>query len=198
MAGSRVPVGRRVVSVVGGDGPESQAEAAVEATVPAEAMVREAPAGVATPEAVTAHSSRLAGAFTASTIASAASATNINLLACLTLSTAEPFPNAFPCGALLAALDASEGRRRRRKRDTTPDAIGMSLKRSLLDAAIADDPDPDTFEGWLLDRCLDGADAASFGGLQAMARDILTEWRLAAASPASRDWLEAGAPSADR
>ena len=102
------------------------------------------------------------------------------------------------CGALLAALDASEGRRRRRKRDTTPDAIGMSLKRSLLDAAIADDPDPDTFEGWLLDRCLDGADAASFGGLQAMARDILTEWRLTAASPAFRDWLEAGAPSEDR
>ena len=101
------------------------------------------------------------------------------------------------CGALLAALDASEGRRRRRKRDTTPDAIGMSLKR-LLDAAIADDPDPDTFEGWLLDRCLDGADAASFGGLQAMARDILTEWRLAAASPAFRDWLETGAPSEDR
>ena len=102
------------------------------------------------------------------------------------------------CGALLAALDASEGRRRRRKRDTTPDAIGMSLKRSLLDAAIADDPDPDTFEGWLLDRCLDGADAASLGGLQAMARDILTEWRLAAASPAFRHWLEAGAPSEDR
>ena len=31
-----------------------------------------------------------------------------------------------------------------------------------------------------------------------MARDILTEWRLAAASPAFRDWLEAGAPSEDR
>lgn len=102
------------------------------------------------------------------------------------------------CGALLAALDASEGRRRRRKRDTTPDALGMSLKRSLLEAAIADDPDPDTFESWLLDRCLDRADAASFGGLQAMARDILTEWRLAAASPAFRHWLEAGAPSEDR
>jgi hypothetical protein len=31
-----------------------------------------------------------------------------------------------------------------------------------------------------------------------MARDILTEWRLAAASPAFRHWLEAGAPSEDR
>lgn len=102
------------------------------------------------------------------------------------------------CDALLAALDASEGRRRRRKRDTTPDAIGMSLKRSLLDAAIADDPDPDTFEGWLLDRCLKQADAASPGAWRAMARDILAEWRLAAASPTFRDWLEAGAPSQDR
>ena len=102
------------------------------------------------------------------------------------------------CGALLAALDASDGRRRRRKRDTTPDALGMALKRSLLDAAIADDPDPDTFEAWLLDCCLDGADAPSFGALRAMARDILDEWRLAAASPAFRAWLEAGAPSEDR
>jgi hypothetical protein len=34
--------------------------------------------------------------------------------------------------------------------------------------------------------------------LRAMARDILAEWQLAAASPAFRDWLEAGAPSEDR
>ena len=74
----------------------------------------------------------------------------------------------------------------------------MSFKRALLDAAVADDPAPDTFEGWLLARCLDGADLASFGASRAMARDILEEWRLAAASPAFRDWLEAGAPSEDR
>jgi hypothetical protein len=102
------------------------------------------------------------------------------------------------CRALLAALDASEGRRRRRKRDTTPDAIGMALKRSLLDAAAAEDPDPDAFEGWLLDRCFQGPDASAAGARLAMARDILAEWRLAAASPAFRDWLEAGAPSEDR
>src|SRR5207302_36205 len=39
-----------------------------------------------------------------------------------------PFRPALVCGALFTALDASEGRRRRRKRDTTPDAIGMLLK----------------------------------------------------------------------
>jgi len=33
---------------------------------------------------------------------------------------------AVVCGQLLAALAASDGRRRRRKRDTTPDAIGLA------------------------------------------------------------------------
>lgn len=112
--------------------------------------------------------------------------------------TMAPLRPARFCDALLAALDASEGRRRRRKRDTTPDAIGMALKRSLLDAAIADDPDGNAFEGWLLDRCLRGPDETAAGALRAMARDILAEWRLAAGSPAFRDWLEAGAPSEDR
>ena len=109
----------------------------------------------------------------------------------------QPRPGWF-CRALLAALDASEGRRRRRKRDTTPDAIGMALKRELLEAAMADDPDPDDFEACLLDRCLRGADPTARGARSAMARDILAEWRLAAASPAFRDWLDAGAPSEDR
>ena len=54
------------------------------------------------------------------------------------------------CKALLAALDASEGRRRKRKRDQTPDAIGLALKRELLQRAVEDDPDPDAFEEWLL------------------------------------------------
>ncbi|MGZ4633507.1 MAG: hypothetical protein ACXV2G_12675 [Actinomycetes bacterium] len=36
------------------------------------------------------------------------------------------------------------------------------------------------------------------GARTAMARDILTEWRLAATSVAFREWLEAGAPSEDR
>lgn len=74
----------------------------------------------------------------------------------------------------------------------------MSVKRSLLEAAIADDPDPEVFEAWLLDRCLSGGAAASPGALRAMARDVLAEWRLAADSTAFRDWLEAGAPSEDR
>jgi hypothetical protein len=101
------------------------------------------------------------------------------------------------CRGLLAALDASEGRRGRRKRDTTPDAIGISLKRRLLEEAVQADPEPDYFEAWLLERCLSG-ETASTGAMRAMAREVLTEWRLAAASVQFRDWLAAGAPSEDR
>src|SRR5688500_4913591 len=45
------------------------------------------------------------------------------------------------CRGLLAALDASDGRRRARKRDQTPDAIGLAAKRELLERAVRDDPD---------------------------------------------------------
>jgi len=104
---------------------------------------------------------------------------------------------AVVCGALLGALEASEGRRRRRKRDTTPDAIGMSLKRQLLEQAVLSDPEPDCFEAWLLERCL-SSEMASTGAMRAMAQEVLAEWRLTAASVQFRDWLAAGAPSEDR
>ena len=42
------------------------------------------------------------------------------------------------CRGLLAALDVSEGRRKRRARDTAADAIGLGIKRTLLDAAVHD------------------------------------------------------------
>jgi hypothetical protein len=100
------------------------------------------------------------------------------------------------CRRLLSALDASEGRRRRRKRDTTPDAIGMAIKRTLLEETVRDDPDPDAFEGWLLERCLSALSAPS-GSVQAMALDILAEWRLAQRSGVFRGWLEQGARSDD-
>jgi len=102
-------------------------------------------------------------------------------------------PGAF-CRQMLLTLLASEGRRRRRKRDTTPDAIGLSMKRALLERAAREDPAPDDFEGWLLAACLDeGGD----GGLRAMALEILAEWRLCQDEPSFRAWLEQGAPSDD-
>src|SRR6266568_3920941 len=99
------------------------------------------------------------------------------------------------CRELLAALDASEGRRRRRKRDTTPDAIGLTIKRDLLERAVAADPEPDAFEAWLHEQCL--AAGGSEGGVRAMALSIFEEWRLAHDAEAFRDWLARGAPSDD-
>ena len=99
------------------------------------------------------------------------------------------------CRELLAALEASEGRRRRRKRDTTPDAIGLGIKRALLERAIAEDPGPAAFEGWLLEHCLCAGSEA--GATRAMALEVFAEWRLAASVPKFGAWLDHGAPSDD-
>jgi len=108
------------------------------------------------------------------------------------------------CRRLLAALDASEGRRRRRKRDTTPDAIGMAVKRRLLEDTVRDDPEPDSYEGWLLQQCVSAGEAGQdrmepvpSGPIRAMALDVLSEWRLAQTSGVFRRWLDRGAPSDD-
>jgi hypothetical protein len=99
------------------------------------------------------------------------------------------------CRELLAALEASEGRRQRRKRDTTPDAIGLTLKRELLERAVAADPAPDEFEAWLLEQCR--AAGGAEGGVRAMALSIFEEWRLAHEAEPFRAWLARGAPSDD-
>ena len=101
------------------------------------------------------------------------------------------------CRELLGAFEASEGRRRRRKRDTTPDAIGLGIKRALLERAIAEDPEGQAFEGWLLDHCLAEPGTVSVGAVRAMALELLNGWRLVAADPAFRAWLVSGAPSDD-
>lgn len=99
------------------------------------------------------------------------------------------------CRELLATLEASEGRRQRRKRDTTPDAIGLAIKRDLLERAVAADPEPGAFELWLHEQCV--AAGAGDGGVRAMALSIFEEWRLAQEAESFRDWLAQGAPSDD-
>jgi hypothetical protein len=101
------------------------------------------------------------------------------------------------CEALLAALEAAEGRRRKRKRDQTPDSIGLSIKRSLLERAAQEDPDPEAFEQWLLDYPAKYATLESTGAVSAMARAVLEEWRLAHSLTEFKVWLEQGAPSDD-
>jgi len=108
-----------------------------------------------------------------------------------------PLRPATVCEALLAALEAADGRRRSRKRDQTPDAIGLTIKRSLLTRVVQDDPDSEAFEEWLLNYPLTCAASEPSGAVAAMARSVLEEWRLAHASQAFRVWLEEGAPSDD-
>jgi hypothetical protein len=100
------------------------------------------------------------------------------------------------CAHLLSAIEASDGRRRRRKRDTTPDAIGLAIKRRLLEEAVRDDPDPQEFEGWLL-RQSEADLSVGSGPARAMALEVWADWQLAERSDAFRQWLEQGAPSDD-
>jgi hypothetical protein len=98
---------------------------------------------------------------------------------------------------LLAALEASEGRRRKRKRDQTPDAIGLGIKRELLERVVHDDPAAEEFEEWLLNYCETNDSRNSRGAVSAMARAVLDEWRLAHAMGDFKTWLDRGAPSED-
>jgi hypothetical protein len=102
------------------------------------------------------------------------------------------------CRGLLAALAASEGRRQRRKRDTRPDAVGLAIKRDLLERAVAEAPAAEAFGGWLLGQSLTAGSDVSAGAVRAMAMEILTDYRLAVSSEAFRAWLDAGCPSEDR
>ena len=100
------------------------------------------------------------------------------------------------CRELLIALEASEGRRRRRKRNTSADAIGLTIKRELLESAVAADPEPADFEAWLLQETLRAG--SGNGGVRAMAISIWDEWKMVIAGTGYREWLSHGAPSDDR
>ena len=101
------------------------------------------------------------------------------------------------CRSLLAALEAAEGRRKRRQRNTTPDAIGLGIKRALLERAVADDPAAESFEGWLMSYADGHCGEEPSGAVAAMARAVFEEWQLAHFSDEFRAWLDRGAPSDD-
>jgi hypothetical protein len=102
-------------------------------------------------------------------------------------------PGAF-CSFLLKALEAAEGQTRRRKRDQSPDKLGLAIKRELLQRAVAADPAPEAFESWLLEQIVQ---APSAGPVRAMCEQIFLEYRMAAVQPDFAAWLAAGAPSDD-
>lgn len=107
--------------------------------------------------------------------------------------TTPPRPSEFS-RQLLQALEASEGRRKRRKRDTTPDAIGLNIKRDVLRRTIEEDPEPEDYEGWLLQQVLA---APASGPVRALCVEILTEYNVARLDSNFSGWLAEGAPSAD-
>ncbi len=100
------------------------------------------------------------------------------------------------CRGLLGALDASEGRRRRRSRNTTADSIGLEIQRTMLEDAVREAPEAEHFERWLLERCV--AQGASDGAHRAMALSIWHEWQLASSAGEVSAWLTSGARSDDR
>src|SRR3954454_3833557 len=90
------------------------------------------------------------------------------------------------CGLLLKALEAAEGQTRRRKRDQSPDRLGLAIKRDLLERAVADDPDTVAFEGWLVEQ-IAGSEAP--GSVRAMCEQIFLEYRMVRFQPDLADWL---------
>jgi hypothetical protein len=71
----------------------------------------------------------------------------------------------------------------------------MNLKRTLMEETIRQNPEPEMYEGWLLERCLASPEAT--GSIRAMALELLSDWRLAQTSEVFRSWLAHGAPSDD-
>jgi hypothetical protein len=102
-------------------------------------------------------------------------------------------PGVF-CGYLLKALEAAEGQTRRRKRDQAPDRLGLAVKRQILQQAVAADPAPEAFEGWLIEQIVRAPHA---GSVRAMSEQIYLEYQMAASQSELAAWLAAGAPSDD-
>jgi hypothetical protein len=73
---------------------------------------------------------------------------------------------------------------RKRARDQQADRTGMDLKRGLLDAVAARDPEPEELEAVLMELA---AEQTPAGPLRAIAGSVLEEWRMAAATPG---WVE--------
>ncbi len=68
----------------------------------------------------------------------------------------------------------------------------MQMKREILERAIEADPDPDEFEGWLLQQVID---APAGGPLRAMAMEIHADYENVRAVESFGGWLSEGAPT---
>lgn len=96
------------------------------------------------------------------------------------------------CSQALQAIEVSEERRKRRKRDTGPDVIGMGVKRELLRKGAEDRPEPDRFEEWLMEQVMQ---ADQPGAVRAMALEVLADYETARDYQSFSGWLAEGAPT---
>jgi hypothetical protein len=71
------------------------------------------------------------------------------------------------------------------------------VKRDLLQQVVAQDPEPDSFEEWLLMYPLTVRSPELAGPARAMAHAVFEEWQLAHELDEFRTWLQQGAPSDD-
>src|SRR5207253_8951953 len=95
------------------------------------------------------------------------------------------------CRLAMRAIDHTQARSRRRKRDQTPDAYGLGIKRELLQRGAEADPPPERFEAWLLEQALE---TPVSGPVRAMCVELLGDYRAAQTVPGLGEWLLSGAP----
>src|SRR5262249_1917593 len=89
------------------------------------------------------------------------------------------------------SIEVSEGRRRRRQRDTLADSLGLEMKQALLLAIEAADPEPEDFERFLLeDALLPGRPS---GPTRGVCTDLWGEWAQIQLLPDFAEWLRSGA-----
>jgi hypothetical protein len=97
-----------------------------------------------------------------------------------------PFFNGMrPRDFALLLLNSGELLPRQRLRSQTPDALGLELKRRLLQSVAALDPEPKDLDQ-ALERLVNEGNAPS-GSLRALALSFRDEWQ---ALPANPEWIE--------
>jgi hypothetical protein len=90
-----------------------------------------------------------------------------------------------PRDVALLLLNSGELLPRQRLRSQTPDAVGLELKRRLLQSLVALDPEPAELDTALERLVLEGG--TPVGPLRALALAFRDEWQ---ALPANPQWIE--------
>jgi hypothetical protein len=97
------------------------------------------------------------------------------------MSDSEPAGTLRPRDFALLLLASGGALPRQRARDQQADRAGLELKRRVLDAVAALDPEPDEMEAALLAVVEEVGPPT--GPTRSVALDVLEEWRAAAATP---------------